>query len=92
VSAGNWLLIAVVAASTLIGTALVAIDWAAKRRAARGITPPIPAAAIDEPNCEAPDGIWTCTRPPGHEGDHAAHGKNDIVPVRTWPRKPGEDR
>jgi hypothetical protein len=97
-SAGNWLLIAVVAASTLIGTAIVLYDRWAHARAVIELTQrepgtPMPAAADGEPICEATDGIWTCTRPPGHEGDHASHGMNiGTVPVYTWPRKPQEDQ
>jgi hypothetical protein len=98
VSAGTWALIAVVAASTLIGGALALRDRWAHARAVIELTQrehatPMPAAADGEPICEATDGIWTCTRPPHHKGDHASHGKNDdTVPVYTWPRKPGEDR
>ena len=96
-SAETWALIAVVAASTLIGGALAFHDSWARARAVIKLTQreqstPMPAAAEGEPICEAADGIWTCTRPPHHEGDHASHGVINPGPVHTWPRKPGEGR
>ena len=45
-----------------------------------------PAVAYDKPACEIMDSLYTCTRPPGHEGDHAAHGADDVIPVHSWPQ------
>lgn len=37
-----------------------------------------------EPFCRERRDGWTCTRPEGHDGDHAAHGPDDDTPYASW--------
>ncbi len=48
--------------------------------------PDLAPAADGEPWCSTLDGrygLW-CTRPAGHDGDHAAHGLSGLVPLLAW--------